>query len=94
MTCGVLCSEEYYYQDRPAPSKFWVSTGHALPRPLGSQLHMGLHSKLQQWLHRMAISLAPMDCLRGLIRGRVLRHMGHTQHGRGTAPHVSGTWGF
>ena len=54
------------------------------PPPSTGELHMGLHSKLQQWLHRMTISLAPMDYLRGLIRGRVLRHLGHSTD---VAPH-------
>ena len=39
---------------------------------------MGLHSKFQQWLHRLQIGLAPMDYVRGLVRGRVLRQLGHT----------------
>ena len=54
------------------------------PPPSAGELHMGLHSKLQQWLHRMAIPMAPMDYLRGLIRGRVLRHLGHSTD---SAPH-------
>ena len=38
---------------------------------------MRLHSKLQQWLHHLNITFSPMDYLRGLIRGRVLRNLGH-----------------
>ena len=54
------------------------------PPSTAGELHMGLDSKLQQWLHRMAITMAPMDYLRGLIRGRVLRHLGHSTD---SAPH-------
>ena len=54
------------------------------PPPSATDDHMGLHSKLQQWLHRLHINMAPMDYLRGLVRGRVLRHLSHITD---TAPH-------
>ena len=47
----------------------WARTGLAPPPAVGED-HAGLHSKLQQWLHHLHITLAPMDYLRGLICGR------------------------
>jgi len=36
---------------------------------------MGIWNKLQQWLHRMNLQLSPLDYIRGVIHGRVTRHL-------------------
>ncbi|OXE34948.1 MAG: hypothetical protein CGW95_16845, partial [Phenylobacterium zucineum] len=72
------------------PTDLGVVAGIALARPEGDILifgtywpcppssaeSMGLWNKLQQWLHRINCTINPIKYIRGVLQGRVTRHLG------------------
>ncbi|OXE35246.1 MAG: hypothetical protein CGW95_15080 [Phenylobacterium zucineum] len=46
------------------------------PCPPSSAESMGLWNKLQQWLHRMNCTVNPIKYIRGVLQGRISRHLG------------------